>query len=458
MYDVIVIGGGSGGYAAAIRASQLGGKVALVEHAVMGGTCVNTGCIPSKTWLRAARLLYLMRKGEEFGIKAAIEPVDFKTIVDRKNGVSGDIRMGMEALLQNNGVQIIRGRGVLKGPREIDVEGTAHEAKRIIIATGSSLTFPSVPGIDQAAITTDQVLEMTEAPSSILICDSGYIEVEMAFLLNIFGCKVFLACESPRILPREDHDTGQRIAQSLREKGVEVLTRHTLKSISKAESGAGWACELSGAKDCTVEVERVLVATRKPTTADMGLENIGVQFNEDGGIRVNNRLETSVEGIHAIGDATGGWMLSHASSSMAVTAAENCMGRPGVYPFHLIPRCLWSFPEVGSVGLSEAEAEKKGLEIETGGFPYAINGLAMVRGEVEGAVKIISDVRYGEILGVHIVGAGATDLIGEAVLAMQLEATVNELAHSIRVHPTYSETMVDAARDAAGWALYLPKR
>ncbi len=458
MFDVLVIGGGPGGYAAAIRASQLGGKAALVECAEIGGTCVNRGCIPGKIWMRAAALLHLMRGAREFGIKAAIEPVDFKTIVDRKNGVSGEIRMGMEALLQNNGVEVVRGRAVLKSPREIDVEGRVHEAKRIIIATGSSLAFPAIQGLKEAAITTDQVLEMTQTPSSILIRDSGCIEVEMAFLLNTFGCKVVLATESPRILPMEDHDTSQRIAQSLREKGVEVLTRHALKSVSKSESGAGWSCVISGAKERSVEVQNVLVASRKPALTDMGIQQVGVELNEEGGIRVNNRLETSVQGIYAIGDATGGWMLSHAASSMAITAAGNCMGKTGVYPFHLIPRGLWTFPEMGAVGMSEEQAEKKGLEIDVGSFPYAINGLAMTRGQVEGAVKIVSNARQGEILGVHIVGAGATDLVGEAVLAMQLEATVNELARSIRLHPTYSETVVDAARDAAGWALYLPKR
>src|SRR5208337_3990824 len=285
MRDVIVIGGGSGGYAAAIRASQLGGKAALVECAEMGGTCVNRGCIPSKIWMHAATLLQLMRGAQEFGIKAAIEPVDFKTIVDRKNGVSGDIRMGMEALLKNNGVEVVRGRAVLKSPREIDVEGQVHEAKRIIIATGSSLAFPAIQGLKEAAITTDNVLEMTETPSSILICDSGFIEVEMAFLLNAFGSRVILVTESSRILPKEDHDTSQRIAQSLREKGVEVLTRHALKSVSKAESGTGWSCVLSGAKEETVEVQNVLVASRKPALTDMGIQQVGIELNEDGGIR-----------------------------------------------------------------------------------------------------------------------------------------------------------------------------
>ena len=299
---------------------------------------------------------------------------------------------------------------------------------------------------------------MTEAPASILICDAGYIEVEMAFLMNTFGSKVMLATESPRILPMEDHDTSQRIAQALRENGVEVLTRHSLKSVSRSDSGAGWSCVLSGAKERTVEVRKILVARRKPAVADMGIQQVGIDLNADGGIKVNNRLETSVQGIYAIGDATGGWMLSHAASSMAITAAENCMGKSSDYRFNLIPRGLWTIPEMGAVGMSEEEAEKKGVEVEVGSFPYAINGLAMTRGQVDGAVKIVSDAQHGEILGVHIVGAGATDLIGEAVLAIQLEATVNELARSIRLHPTYSETVVDAARDAAGWALYLPKR
>ena len=249
------------------------------------------------------------------------------------------------------------------------MEGQTLEAKRIIIATGSTLAFPSIPGLEEAAITTDQVLGMTEVPASVLICDSGYIEIEIAFLLNSFGSKVILATSSPRILPLEDHDTSQRIAQSLRERGVEILSRHTLKSTSKADPGSGWSCLLSGAADRSVDVQNVLVSARKPATSGMQLEQVGVHLDEHGAIRVNNRLETSVNGIYAIGDATGGWMLSHAASSMAVTAAENCMDRNVTYPFHLIPRGLWTIPEVGSVGLSEEEAEKKGLEIEVGNVP-----------------------------------------------------------------------------------------
>ena len=455
MYDVMIIGGGSGGYAAAIRAAQLGANVVLAEYAETGGTCVNRGCIPSKVWLRAGDLLDRLKTGKEFGINASVEEIDFKALTERKSGVSAEIRMGMEALLQNNGVEVVKRRAVIKSSQEVDVDGRIIETKKIIIATGSFLSAPEMPGLKKVVMTTDDVLEMTVVPESILICGSGYIEVEMAFLLNAFGCKVVMAAGSARILLKEDSDTSQRIAQALREKGVQIIPRASLESVKTTKAGA--TCKLSSSKEHSVKVEKVLVSKREPNTSDLGLEKLGVKLNEDKGIRVNDSLETSVEGIFAIGDATGGWMLSHGASSMSVFAAENAMGADNCYPFNFIPRCLWTQPEMGAVGLSEEDAEKKGYDVETGVFPYAINGLAMVRNQVDGAVKIVSDARYGEILGVHIVGSNATEIIGEGVMAMQLESTVQELARSIRVHPTFSEAVVDAARDAGNWALYLPK-
>jgi dihydrolipoamide dehydrogenase len=457
MYDVVVIGGGPGGYAAAIRASQLEAKVALVEAEEVGGTCVNRGCIPAKVWCSAARLLHAIRGAGEFGIKASMQELNLQAIVNRKNGVSKDIRMGMEGLLRTNGVEVLRGRALLKSPGEVSLNNTLLEARKIILATGSSLSLPEGPGLKEAFWTTDEVLDMEAIPSSILIWGSpGPIEMEMAALLNAFGCKVFLISESRRLLPREDGETSQRLSQALRAQGVEVLPRFTLKSVQKSERGH--TCLLSGPEERSVEVEKVLISSRKPNTANLGLEQVGIRLKEDGGIQVNDRLETSVEGVYAIGDATGGWMLSHVSSSMGVFAAENAMGDRHKFPFHLIPRGIWTLPEVGAVGLSEEEVEARGLDVEVGVFPYSINGLAMCRNEMDGAVKIISDARYGEILGVHIVGANATELVGEAVLAMQLEASARELARSIRVHPTFSENLVDAARDAAKWALYLPRQ
>jgi dihydrolipoamide dehydrogenase len=456
MHDVIVIGGGPGGYAAAIRVSQLGGKAALVEATEIGGICVNQGCIPTKVWLRAGYLLYWIRMADEFGIKASVQEVDLHAIVNRKNGVAGDIRMGMEGLLKSNSVEVIKGRAVLKSPQEVKVDGTIVEGGKIIIATGSCVDIPDVAGLEEVALTTNHVLDMTEVPSSAMIWGAGPIEVEMATLLNVFGSKVHLVTGSSRILPREDHGTSQRITQALKKQGIEVVSGFTLKSVRKLEGN--FEAMLSGPEERTVSVKNILVSARKPNTANLGLEEVGVRLNEDGGIRVNDRLETSVEGIYAIGDATGGWMLSHASSSMGVTAAENVMGKKSKFPFHLVPRGIWTIPEVGAVGLSEEEAQKQGIDIEVGIFPYSINGLALARGEMTGAVKVISDGRYGEILGVHIVGGNATDLVGEGVLAMQLESTARELANGIRVHPTFSEAVVDAARDVSKWALYLPRR
>lgn len=455
MYDVVVIGGGSGGYAAAIRAAQLGGKVALIEAEKMGGTCVNRGCIPSKVWLRAVELLHRVQNGDEFGLKTSKVRTDFAAIVGRKTGVASDICMGMEALLGNNGVEVIKGKGVLKGPEEIEVDGNHVSARKIIIATGSRLREPEFPGLEKSAITTDQVLDMTQAPASILICNADYIEIEMAYMLRILGSEVTLVTESARILPREDSETSQRMAQSLRAIGVNILTRVTLESVEEKPDGA--LCRLGGKSEQNMTVDKVLLSKRVPNTDDMGLEALGIKLNDDQGIQVDDYLQSSLAGIYAIGDATGGWMLSHAASSMAVFAAENAMNQNNRYPFHLIPRCLWTRPEMAAVGLSEDEAEDQGFDVTVGSFPYPVNGLAMVHNEVDGAVKIVSDERYGAILGVHIVGTHATEVIGEAVLAMQLEATVQELARSIRVHPTFSEAVVDAARDVKGWALYLPR-
>ena len=254
----------------------------------------------------------------------------------------------------------------------------------------------------------------------------------------------------------EDHDSSQRLAQAFREQGIQVLTRSTLESVKKTKKI--FKTELCGRKEQSLEVEKVVIAGRKTNTADLGLEQAGVRMHEDGSVWVNPKLQTSVNGIYAVGDLTGGWMNSHAASAMAVTSAENAMGQSNDFPFDLIPRGMWTYPQIGAVGLTEEEAEKRGFEVEVGDFPYAINGLAMGYGDVDGAVKIVMEAETEEVLGIHIVGANATELVGEAVMALQLECTADELAHTLRVHPTFSEAIMDAARDASGWALYLPPK
>jgi dihydrolipoamide dehydrogenase len=457
MYDVVVIGCGPGGYAAAIRASQLGGKVAVVEAAEVGGTCVNRGCIPSKVWLKAASMLGTIQRGEEFGIKVPKPKIDLKAIVERKNTVAGEIRMGMEALLQNNKVERINAHAEVKNARELKIDGKSAAAKNIILATGSSLDIPQIPGLKDALWTSDDLLNGSKLPATVLVWgDAGYLDLEMAALLNGMGSKVYLATSQSRMLSMEDHDTSQRLGQAFREQGIQVITRSNLESVKKIKKQ--FEAHLSGRKEQTLEIEKVLIATRKPNLNSLGLKQAGVRQNEDNTIWIDENLQTSVKGVYAIGDVTGGWMNSHAASSMGVTAAENAMGQDKEFPSHLIPRVIWTTPQVGSVGLTEEEAEKKGFEVDIGDFPYPINGLAMSYGEVDGSVKIVSDSETEEILGIHIVGANATEIVGEAVMALQLECTTDELAHSIRPHPTFSEGMMDAGRDSAGWALYLPRK
>jgi dihydrolipoamide dehydrogenase len=298
---------------------------------------------------------------------------------------------------------------------------------------------------------------MQKVPASVLVYGADTIAVEMATLLNTFGSNVYIATENRFVLPAEDHDSGQRLGQALSDDGIEIIARSTLTSVKTSKNG--FVCELAGKKKArTVAVERILAGIRKSNTANLDLNQAGIRLNDDGSIHVDDFLRTTTNNIYAIGDVTGGSMQSHAASAMAVKAAENALGTKTKFPFDLIPRGTWTFPEVASVGLTEEQAENKDLDIDVGYFPYSINGYAIARNETFGAVKIITDAEYRIIYGVHIVGPHATELIGEAVLAMQLEYTTDELAASIRIHPTFSEAVVDAARDVEKWALYLPKK
>jgi dihydrolipoamide dehydrogenase len=455
MYDVCIIGGGPGGYAAAIRSAQLGGKAVLVEAGELGGTCVNRGCIPTKVWGQAAELYQRLTAASDFGIQLDLRGVEFSKIVERKNGVAAEICMGMEALLQNNGVEVIKGQAEIINPMEIKVDQNTLTARNLIIATGSAPAMPTIAGADLVE-TLDQMLNWEALPSSVLVFGGEPWCVETANFLSVFGVKVTLATEDSRLLPKEDHDTGQRLKQSLQKQGLEILTKIQLNRVAKTENGL--QATLTGNQERTLEIEKIICGRRRPNTTNLGIDTLGLACGRDGGIIVDKHLQSNINGIYAVGDVTGGWMLSHAASSMAITAAENTMGLQASYPFHLTPRALWTIPQIGAVGMSEAEAEKKGHDVEVGNFPYAINGLAMAANRVEGSVKIVIDTKYNDILGVHIVGENATELIGEAVLALQLECTADELAVCIRAHPTYSEAVVDASRDVLNWALYLPRQ
>lgn len=456
MYDVIVIGGGPGGYAAGIRASQLGGKVALLEPAELGGTCVNRGCIPAKVWNRAARIKQTIDRAGEFGIQAAVNGINLEDIVQRRKGVPNDIQMGMKGLCKSNKIDVIPERGVLKSPREIQAGDKVIETKSIIIATGTSIHKPEIPGLDDTvAMNTDQVLEMTSIPSSILINGAGPVEVEMAFILNAFGAKVMMISDGPRALPAEDGTVSQRLTKALRDQGIEFMPRFKISGIEKTKSG--YMVKLAGAEEKMVEIARVLISSRKPNV-DLDLDQAGVKLDEKGFIAVDDTMKTSAGNIYAIGDVTGGWQLSYAATCMGVVAAENAMGGFRTYNANLTPRGHWTIPEAASVGITEEEADEQDMDVEVGECPISVNGVAMAYGEPDGTVKVISDSEYGEILGVHIVGSNATELIWGASMALQMEATVEDLAYCMAVHPTFSETIAMAGQDALGWALYLPRR
>lgn len=453
MYDVLIIGGGPGGYAAAIRASQLGGRVALIDDSDLGGTCVNRGCIPSKVWLRAAYIKDLVDHSAEFGIKTTSDGLDIETLVNRKNEVGQGIRGGMNALLNKNKVDLIVGRGVLKSFEEVEVGEKKYTAKNIIIATGSSLDIPEIKGFKDALLTSDQLFNLTDLPESVMVLGDGPIEVELASMLASFETNSTLVIPGRRILPDEDHDISLRLSQALKEQGVSIVVNSVVESVEK--NGEKYTAVIG---EKTLKTDRILVAGRRPNSKGIGLEAVGIKTSKDGFILVNDRLETSIQGVYAIGDVTGGKMLSHAASAMAVAASENAMGSDSTFSSNLVSRGLWTNPEAACVGLTEEEAEKAGYDVEVGDFPYPVNGLAMLRGQVDGGVKIVSDAETSEILGVHIVGAGATEIIGEAVMALQLECTSEELAHTVRMHPTFSECIMDSARDVEGWALYLPPK
>jgi len=455
MYDAVIVGGGPGGYAASIRSAQLGGKAALVEAADIGGTCVNRGCIPAKVWGQGAYLNRLIQNAEAFGITATVKSTDLSVLVDRKNGASADIKMGMGGLLGNNGIEVIAGNGIIKGPGVVEVDGKQLETKSIIIATGTTPVLPEIKGIKDVHLSTDQLFAMDQVPESVLVYGADHVEVEMASILNAFGCKVRLAFEDARILPAEDGDTSQRIAAILRDQGVEILPRVSLKSVKK--SGKRFQTVLAGNKEQSVTVNRILTSIRHPNTREIGLETAGIALDDKGFIKVDENLKTNIDSVYAVGDVTGGWQLSYAATAMGVVAAENAIGQSSIFNNRLVPRGLNTFPEAAAVGLSEEEAEQMGYEVEVGNFPMSINGVAIARGELDGAVKIVSDAQYGEVLGVHIVGSHASELIWGAGLAMQMEATVEDIARTIVVHPTFSESITLASQDAMDWSLYLPK-
>ena len=467
-YDVVVIGSGTGGYVAAIRAAQLGLKTAVVERApVLGGTCLNWGCIPTKALLEHAHALKVAQDWKEWGLtigQAAVS-IDMNQVHARKDRIVKGLTGGIEMLFKKNKIDWLKGSGRLAGEGKVDItEGqkqTLTARKEIIVATGS--TPRSVPGITidkKRIITSDEAIHMKEIPKSIAIMGSGAVGVEFGSIFRRFGSEVTIIELLPRIVPVEDDAVSAELERSFKKQGIKVLTGTKVTSAKAGANGVDMEAQTPDGKTVKLNAEYLLVATgRGPVTSGLGAEEAGLPM-ERGYIKVDKEFKTGVAGISAIGDVItlekpGHPQLAHLSSAEGIALAERIAGkeyRPINYD--QVPGCTYCDPEIGSVGLTEAQAKERGYDVKTGSFKFGVLGRARIAGEIEGFVKIVFDKKYDEILGVHMIGPRSTELVAEATLALRLECTVEELVRTIHAHPTMSEAVGEAAHAAHGGAIH----
>ncbi len=463
IYDVVVVGGGPGGYVAAIRAAQLGGKVALIEAAELGGTCTNWGCIPTKALLRSVECLVEARRAKDFGVSLGSIDFNLEVMVKRKDEVVSRLRNGIRYLLDSHGVTLIEGRGRLSGPNRVTVSRVGGskievEGKAIILATGSKTRILPIPGLSDIDVMTNEheALSPKKIPESLLTIGGGPEGVEFATIYSNLGSKVVLVEMLGSLLPLEDEEIGIRLERILSANGVLVYTKSVVKEVSKKDGYVEATISTDGVES-KISVERVLLAAgHVPNLDNLGLEEAGVAYTKKG-ITVNERMETSVKGVYAIGDVVS-VSLAHVASEQGVIAAENAMGLNSTYDSKVVPRCIYTIPEVAAVGLTTQQAREQKINFITGKFPFTASGRALTLGETEGVIKILAEKESKRIIGVHIIGPRASDLIPEATLAMKMGATISDIAKTIHPHPTLSEAFKEAALDALGDAIHLGRR
>ena len=456
-YDVAILGSGPGGYVAAIRAGQLGLKTVVVEKdAQFGGTCLHVGCIPSKVFLYTAELLDRLRRAGDQGVIVEGLRLDWAALMKRKNRIIKKNSGGVAYLFRKNNVETVRGFGRIVGPGKLEVqteEGPKMiSARNIIVATGSEpRSIPSVPIDGQAVVTNTEMLALPAQPASIGVIGAGAVGVEFASMFHSFGTNVVLIEVLPKLVPVEDEEISDELFKSFTKRGIETLTETRVEGVNVAVDGSGVEVQFArpdGTKDKRI-VNKLLVAVgRKPRTENIGLEQAGVELDR-GTIVVDELMETTVKGIYAIGDVVATQQLAHVASAEGILAVERIAGR-SVKPLNYLhmPGATYCAPEVASVGLTEAAAKDKGYDVKVGRFPFAASPKATIIGDNEGFVKIVSEAKYGELLGVHIIGPHATDLIAEAVVALEHEATAESLMHAVHAHPTLSEAVAEAAHGA----------
>lgn len=462
--DVVVIGGGPAGYVAAIRASQLGGKVTLVEEKKLGGICLNTGCIPTKFLLHSVETYQSIKTAEQYGISAAEVSFDLAKMQAHKNRVISTLVSGVKSLLDGNKVEVINGRAKFTSPKQVEVDSgqgkkQVVQARKVIIATGSKPIVLPIPGADSPDImNTDSLLNLSYLPESLVMIGGGVVGVEMATILAKLGCKVSIVEMMPHILPTQDAELASILSQALKEDGVEIYCGAPVSRIDDTKGGKLVVLPDGNKAEKKLKAAAVAVSVgQKPNIEGLGLNECGV-VTDKGRIQTNERMETNVPNIYAAGDVVGGMMLAYVSFAEGKVAAENAMGRDSKIDYQAVPQCIFTSPEVASVGVTEEEAVAQGYEVRIGRFPFAASGMAAILGEQRGLVKIISDQKYGQILGVHIIGPQATSLIPEAALAMKLEVTPQEIVATMHAHPTLSEALWEAALDVTGETIHFPSR
>lgn len=449
-YDILVIGAGTGGYVGAIHAAQNGAKVCIIEKEYPGGVCLNWGCIPTKTLLKSAEKWLDIQHCAEFGINAENVSLDFSAVMNRKNTILKQMREGVTQLLKGNQAELIMGEAKILDKNTVQVGERTITAKSIIVATGSRPGRPPIPGINLPnVIDSNDILQIEKVPASMLVIGAGVVGVEFASVFAAFGSAVTMVEMAANILPSIDTDLTKRLGVQLRKQGIKSLLNAKVLSIEEVADGLQVNMEVRG-KTESVVVETVLVASgRIPNVADLGLENAGVEFDRYG-IKVNEQMQTSVDNIYAVGDVTNKIMLAHVASTQGMVAVENIMGHSKQMSYNVVPACVFTMPEIATVGLNEQEAKAAGMEIVCSRFNFAGNGKALSMGETDGLVKIIAEAGTHKIIGMHILGPHAGDLIMEGAVAIQHGLTAEQLAGTIHPHPTLSEVAMEAAHGIFG--------
>ena len=452
-YDVVVIGAGPGGYVAAIRAAQLGGKVCVIEKGHLGGTCLNRGCIPSKAIITSMKLLSLIKSSSSFGIDVQGYQVNFPKVISRKDEVVLKLRQGIGGLFKAKKIDLKNGEGKVVQPNRVMAGSEEIEAKNVIVATGSEpLELPQFKFDGEKILSSTDILGLKEIPKSLLIIGGGVIGCEFACIYAELGTKVSIVEMMPNILPTEDKELGKRMALIIKKKGVEILTDTKIEKIEK--NAEGILASLSNGS--TMQKERALVSVgRSLNSSRLGLEELGIKI-ERGRLQVDEYLRTSIPNVYAVGDVIGGLLLAHVASHEGLVAAENALGANKKIDYTVVPNCIFTDPEIGSVGSTEDAARQKGYEVKVGRFPFMALGKAHALGETEGFVKLVGDAKTNQILGGQILGPHATDLIAELAVAMKLESTMEELEETIHAHPTLSEGIMEAAGNFYGRAIHVP--